>query len=319
MPEKRIKGMIYMILNLSDKRLIIILHIYFILFLLSGCSTGKSSSDDNYIADHSVARLSILESIPDQALADAKSELIIAYGHTSHGSQIIDGINGLDAFMTGRGHTAGKYSGLVINDFYGDFGDSGTADDLGAPDRILWEADTRIYLNAHPEVNVIVWSWCGQVSASTETDISNYLSLMNGLERDYPGVKFVYMTGHLDGTGLTGNLYLRNEQIRKYCRDNDKLLFDFADIETYDPDGTYYGSKYPTDGCNYDFNGDGTTSQTGDPAEPTGSDKNWATEWQNNNPGLWYNCSAAHSKSLNANMKAYAFWWLMARIAGWDE
>jgi hypothetical protein len=32
----------------------------------------------------------------------------------------------------------------------------------------------------------------------------------------------------------------------------------------------------------------------------------------------WYDCSSAHSEPLNANMKAYAAWWLWARLAGWD-
>ena len=47
---------------------------------------------------------------------------------------------------------------------------------------------------------------------------------------------------------------------------------------------------------------------------------NWATEWQNaHTQGTdWYNCSSAHSQPLNANQKAYAAWWLWARLAGWD-
>ena len=43
---------------------------------------------------------------------------------------------------------------------------------------------------------------------------------MSQLESDYPGVKFVYMTGHLDGSGEVGNLNIRNEQIREYCREH---------------------------------------------------------------------------------------------------
>jgi len=82
---------------------------------------------------------------------------------------------------------------------------------------------------------------------------------MNDLERDFPDVHFVYMTGHLDGTGLTGNLHLRNEQIRNYCRENKKILYDFADIECYNPDGTYFGSRKPDDACAYDTNNDGFT------------------------------------------------------------
>jgi hypothetical protein len=116
---------------------------------------------------------------------------------------------------------------------------------------------------------------------------------------------FVYMTGHLDGSGLTGNLHIRNEQIREYCRANDKILYDFADIETYDPDGTYFGDKIPNDACDYDTDGNLTR------------DGNWAIEWQNANPGEWYDCVSAHSQPLNANLKAYAAWHLWARLAGW--
>ncbi len=189
-----------------------------------------------------------------------------------------------------------------------DLDDYFASGDLGNPDRTTWESRTRDYLDIseNSDVNVIIWSWCGQVSSASEEDINTYLNLMNGLEEGYPDVKFVYMTGHLDGGGLDGNLHIRNEQIRDYCKENNKILYDFADIETYDPDGTYYGDKIPNDGCYYDSNGDGTR------------DGNWAIEWQDAHPGEWYDCASAHSQPLNANLKGYAAWWLWARIAGWS-
>jgi hypothetical protein len=185
------------------------------------------------------------------------------------------------------------------------------ASDLGNPDRIAWESATRNYLNdpANSDVNVVIWSWCGQVSSATEADINTYLNLMNGLENDFPDVNFVYMTGHLDGTGLNGNLHQRNEQIRNFCLINNKILYDFADIESYDPDGNYYLDKYANDNCDYDSDGNGSL------------DKNWAIDWQNSHVLNvdWYDCSAAHSQPLNGNLKAYGAWWLWANLAGWSS
>jgi uncharacterized protein YjdB len=131
---------------------------------------------------------------------------------------------------------------------------------------------------------------------------------MSSLESEFPKVKFVYMTGHLDGTGINGTLNIRNQQIRNFCRSNNKILYDFADIESYDPDGTYYLDKGANDNCDYDSNGDGIR------------DRNWATVWQNAHTinADWYNCSSAHSQPLNANRKAYAAWWLFARLSGWN-
>jgi len=249
------------------------------------------------VADHTCVDLS---RVPEQSILKAKKVLKIAYGHTSHGSQLVTGMRGLADFKGEMYSFSGDGGGGALelrdNPFSG-------ARDLGNPDRVSWEAATRRYLDGHPEVNVVIWSWCGQVSNASESDIDTYLALMSGLEESYPGVMFVYMTGHLDGTGLEGNLHLRNEQIRRFCRENDRILYDFADIESYDPDGNYFGDKIPNDNCDYDSDGDGRR------------DANWAMEWQSANPGKWYDCPSAHSQPLNANMKAHAAWWLWARLA----
>jgi len=249
------------------------------------------------IADHTTASLALLA--PD-VVEHAKETLHIAYGHTSHGSQLVTGMTGLVqfagdvyAFRSGGGD---GYLDLRDTPFSG-------ANDLGNPNRTSWAAATRTYLDAHSEVNVIIWSWCGQAGTASEADITTYLDLMNALETDYPTVIFVYMTGHLDGSGADGNLNLRNEQIRAFCRDNNKVLFDFADIESYDPDGVPYMEKFANDNCDYDSDGNGSR------------DSNWATAWQSAHPGEWYNCSAAHSQPLNANLKAYAVWHLWSELA----
>ena len=175
--------------------------------------------------------------------------------------------------------------------------------DLGNPDRTTWARRTRELLDkGWGDTNIIMWSWCGQVSSATREDIETYLLLMDKLERDYPHVVFIYMTGHLDGTGESGNLHARNEQVREFCRRNNKILYDFADIESFDPDGNYYLAKNADDGCNY---------------EEQGIKRNWADEWCLSKPGKCQSYPCAHSNPLNCNQKAKAFWWLMARLAGW--
>ena len=270
----------------------------------TGTGTGgdpdPDPTDEN-IVDHTCCDI---DAIPQSAIEAAKANLIIAYGHTSHGSQLVTGMTGLVTFKSSLYDFNSDGSGGALQ--LRDMPFSG-ASDLGSPDRTAWAGATRTYLDTHSEVNVVIWSWCGQVSDATEDNIDTYLDLMNTLESDYPDVTFVYMTGHLDGSGLTGNLHIRNEQIRDYCLTHDKTLYDFADIETYDPDGTYFGDKIPNDGCYYDT--DGNLSLDG----------NWAIEWQNSHPGEWYDCLAAHTQPLNANLKAYAAWHLWARLAGWSD
>jgi hypothetical protein len=271
-----------------------------------GCNQGDSIGPDGsprnatVIADHTVARLA---EIPADAVETAKTTLHIAYGHTSHGSQLVYGMSGLVSWKGSlyAFNSGGTNGALDLRDmpFTG-------ASDLGNPDRTAWAAATRTYVSAHPEVNVVIWSWCGQVSASTEADIETYLTLMSTLEQDFPAVTFVYMTGHLDGTGNMGNLHQRNEQIRTYCRNNRKVLFDFADVESYNPDSAFFLDRGANDNCDYDSDANGSL------------DQNWAVEWQDAHPNEWYSCSAAHSQPLNGNLKAYAAWWLWARLAGWS-
>lgn len=239
----------------------------------------------------------------------AKDTLHIAYGHTSHGSQITNGMRDMVGFINNGG------LGLSFsNNFFAwnnggtngalDLHDGGMAGDVGYYPQ--WVDRTRNYLEnpANSDVNVIIWSWCGQVDNkyAAGTLASQYLDPMSALETEYSDVTFVYMTGHVDHWDDANNK-AANQMIRDFAQDNDKVLYDFADIESYDPDGNYF--EFTHDNCNYYESENGPYLG------------NWATEWQNSHTEGkdWYNTSAAHSQPLNGNQKAYAAWALWAEIA----
>jgi hypothetical protein len=191
-----------------------------------------ANNEINNIIDHT--GIKEFNSIPDSEIINAKSKLHIAYGHTSHGSQLITGMNAIHVVhgIPYNWNEGGTEGALDIDD-YAMGGDAGyypqwvsnTKSYLGDPD-----PDTGRGTNdVHTDVNVIIWSWCGQLSQITEQKLNDeYLDPMTQLETEYPGITFVYMTGHADGSGLSGNLHLRNKQIREYCKENKKILFSIA-------------------------------------------------------------------------------------------
>lgn len=247
------------------------------------------------IIDHNCC---VIDLVPPGWVEQAKAGLRICYGHTSHGSQLVSGMQVLENDPDNGGLFDFNTSGAIEPDVLSldDYTPSG---DLGNPDRTTWASRTRSHLDGPgSDRNVVLWSWCGQADTSAE-NIDLYLGLMDQLEADYPAVTFIYMTGHLNGSGETGNLFQRNNQIRDFCAANGKVLFDFADIESYDPDGEYFRDRDANDNC--DYNGG-----------------NWAVEWCAANPGQCASCSCAHSQCLNCQQKGKAVWWMLACLAGWE-
>lgn len=259
-------------------------------------------------------------------VAAAKAILHIFYAHTSHGSQLITGMDCLAAYP---GYSAGLYAyaagggagALDLRDYYGGVEppDLSQGDVVGASGDTTWAEATRTYLAGNPEINVVVWSWCSIAGHDAE----RYVDSMEKLISEYPEVVFVFMTGHAEGQGeddSVDGVHYNNQLIRSHCASRGRVLFDFADVEAYDPDGVYYWDRSMADNLDYL---DGSTA------------RNWAVDWIAANPDAeltkltmgtseypsYGGCAdTAHSEdppeaNLNGILKGRAAWRLWAALA----
>lgn len=229
-----------------------------------------------------------LGKIPDYWIGQVKRMLNVHYAHTSHGEQITVGLERLAAADATYGYypdnctvpeTTTQLSlmdGQQID---------GYCETYITPD-LYWEGSSALGITRSVlrrfNVNISLWAWCTQLDYYSQSQVETYLNHMTQLESEFPDVNFVYMTGNAQSEE-NQNRYDRNQQIRNFCRENNKVLFDFADLDCW------YGNEHH--------------KVNGIPSEHP--------QYQGDEAG--------HTTYESCENKAKAFWWLLARIAGWNE
>ncbi len=124
------------------------------------------------------------------------------------------------------------------------------------------------------------------INPQTNTDfLSNrYCRTMEELERTYPHTRIIWCTCPLVCNQNNSARQAFNDNVRQFCRQRGKVLFDLADIESHDSGGRESGNQFGPALCpEYSLDG-------GHPSSPAGRQR-----------------------------LAYAWWLLMAHIAGWEN
>ncbi len=306
--------------------------------LNSGCKKDESSNPYVFVegntASFNVAYENVLRQIPVRYINAARNNLHIAYQHTSHGTHVSYGLFGLQDFKAGDDVLFGITDNDPAPDKL-DFRDYAMASyaepDVDAADLSRVESAfiqaTRNYLDdpENAEINVVMWSWC---SITGHDAAGTYLPGMQALIDEYgPGgskigsgagqrtnpVTFIFMTGHAEANNNVGDGKPRNQAdtIIGYCNTKGYFCLDYYGIDTHDMDGNYW-------------------EDAGDNGNSAAYGGNFYIDYQESrdlgvhyyenksSPGGGVTFGAHNTQHITANRKAYAMWWILARIAGWD-
>ncbi len=179
-----------------------------------------------------------LASVPDACIGELKqSTLVFHYAHRSHGSQIIVGAKSLAAAHPKYGFYA-RYTALpnrtgVLKMWDGmSHSNLSPAEDYWADEAGL--ADLRSILQANPQIRYTSWAWSFEIQEETEVHVQQYLDTIAELEAEFPDVTFVYQTSPaVPAEWAAVNRTLRNQQIRAFASQGNRVLYDFEDLDSW--------------------------------------------------------------------------------------
>jgi hypothetical protein len=232
-----------------------------------------------------------LAAIPADAIQTAQDVCKWHYARLSHGRQLMVGFENIEAadpfYAAIWPKTGGSlpvepgtlciYTDAVSSDSYW----RGSGIDI-----------TRSILAGTPALNISALSWCAELNTASESYVQEYLTALQTLESEFPDVTFVYFTGTAqDSAGYGYNRYLRNKQIRDFCVANNRVLYDFEDLDS----SWFNPATQQWEHSTYEYNGVTV------PVE---------------HPNLAGN-DAEHTSYASCEQKGRAAWWMMAILSGW--
>jgi hypothetical protein len=247
----------------------------------------------SYVIDHTNADL---EAIHDTYVDEAQDIIKLHYAHTSYGSQLTTGLTRIEAADPAYNVEIGYMDLPSANDALNIF--DGQESETGITPDLYWQTAagmeyTRAVLDNNSGINVSMWCWATELDTCTEEQVQAYLDSLAVLEEEYPDVTFIYMTGNAQSDGAEGyNRYLRNEQIRQYCINNEKVLYDFADLDAWWFNPSTGQWEYST----YNYSGMDIPKEH----------------------AMYHGDEAGHTTYESCEVKGAAVWWLMAILAGWE-
>ena len=222
------------------KFVILIFQGLFLLNCAGNLSTISSSSSGSVILiNHRNADL-----LPsDVSVISGIKALDIYFEHASVGGNIMGGIRGLSTdnatytlnlgafYSTIDTNWFRKTNGLVENN----------RGNPGADQKIeLFSSNMRTSGFAET-VGLAMYKFCYIDTPSNPGLLfTNAMNSMEVLESNYPNVHFIWWTMPLQSAGSANNgIHSFNVLVRSYCALNNKPLFDLADIEAWDTNGSY--------------------------------------------------------------------------------
>jgi hypothetical protein len=216
--------------------------------------------------------------IPDTWLTQGVQQQVI-FGHQSVGYNIISGLESLEGYNSRYNVNVVEFPTSDINGCVSQFGVGDNSDPQSKIDDFVAKVNGGTMVGA----TVATFKFC-YVDFGSDTDanavFTAYKNAMAQLETDHPTIKFVYWTAPITTDYLESRQQF-NTLVRNYCSANNKVLFDIASIEAYTPADAAVGGAQPTLYSGYTSDG-------------------------------------GHLNEAGSLRVARAWWWLMARISGWD-